>query len=911
MKLPSKNVSERSRRRCRRPLPLTSSQSLPLPPLKLLFPPGHLPCAQLLLKAGADVNMGIEGSPPMHLAVCAGALPGRGGDAAAAAALKLLAAALASPYSRDDNGRTPLHWAAHHGLEKSIEALFEVAAEEGERVRAEAEARQKEHEEAFAAAAAAAANGGGGGGEAEAPSPPPAMLPPFLLDVADKQGNTALTLAARAGASGAVACLLAAAKRRGGGEGVAKVASAANRAGQAPLHAAAAAGSGACCALLVTAGPALLRENCKRGWSPAEWASRRGHEALSKALGLEAAAAAAKVAALALAAADEGKSGEGGKGGRMLLVAPDKCLEHRTAPEPRPRSAPEPPPENVGRLKVLTDPVDGLLVGSGFVAEGEAAEAGMKTTPKGKKISTSTSSLPHPPLFVARSARRAAAADVLRVHDWGYVRALQAACASIPDSTLAVGHLDGDTAVSAKSFDAALVAAGGVCDAVDAVLDGRARHAFCAVRPPGHHAGPSGVVPCANDPQGSHGFCLLNNVAIGGCYAMGARRDRNVQKICLLDFDVHHGNGTQACVGGLAPSTVRHSFSHPFGTGEQSFPVFKPWLDFDDSSNVLFASVQGYGRKGFGDSVSWVYPGSGGTCDTTKKASAEEGGEGGAAAAAAAEEEEEGKKEEERTDPALVEDPTGEFAPDPEAEAPPHEGPRVINVGMAQGFDPPRWRRAWRDKILPAVVKFNPDLIIVSAGFDAHRKDDINFRYIGVTERDYEWLTHQIVTVANRCCPGKIVSVLEGGYRIQGGPVSAFSRSVAAHVKALAERNGGTWDGREAAWERERERFKREKEAQARPEALAAAEAAREAAELEAAEGGGGGEGERVPMRGVAAAAAPAAAAADSDEDEEEGGGRSKRRRRGGAGIDYVALNAKLEAEAAAAKKKKAADGGK
>ena len=99
------------------------------------------------------------------------------------------------------------------------------------------------------------------------------------------------------------------------------------------------------------------------------------------------------------------------------------------------------------------------------------------------------------------------------------------------------------------------------------------------------------------------------------------------------------------------------------------------------------------------------------------------------------------------------------------------------------------WRRAWRDKILPAVADFKPDFIIVSAGFDAHRKDELNYRYIGVTERDYYWLTQQIVALANTVCNGRVVSALEGGYRIQGGIVSAFSRSVAAHVRALNEIN--------------------------------------------------------------------------------------------------------------------------
>ena len=99
------------------------------------------------------------------------------------------------------------------------------------------------------------------------------------------------------------------------------------------------------------------------------------------------------------------------------------------------------------------------------------------------------------------------------------------------------------------------------------------------------------------------------------------------------------------------------------------------------------------------------------------------------------------------------------------------------------------WRRAWRDKILPAVADFNPDLIIISAGFDAHKKDELNYRFIGVTERDYYWLTQQLVSLANAVCDGRIVSALEGGYRIQGGVVSAFARSVAAHVRALSEVN--------------------------------------------------------------------------------------------------------------------------
>lgn len=121
-----------------------------------------------------------------------------------------------------------------------------------------------------------------------------------------------------------------------------------------------------------------------------------------------------------------------------------------------------------------------------------------------------------------------------------------------------------------------------------------------------------------------------------------------------------------------------------------------------------------------------------------------------------------------------------------------YSGESVIGSATAAcsaGSEISLWRRAWRDKILPAVAQFQPDLIIISAGFDAHKKDELNFHFIGVTERDYYWLTQQLVSLANSVCGGRLVSALEGGYRTQGGIVSAFSRSVAAHVRALKEVN--------------------------------------------------------------------------------------------------------------------------
>ncbi|CAN0326945.1 unnamed protein product, partial [Discosporangium mesarthrocarpum] len=133
-------------------------------------------------------------------------------------------------------------------------------------------------------------------------------------------------------------------------------------------------------------------------------------------------------------------------------------------------------------------------------------------------------------------------------------------------------------------------------------------------------------------------------------------------------------------------------------------------------------------------------------------------------------------------------------------------------MGVASGSRPDvsrvEWRDVYRHEVFPRLAAFNPDLIMVSAGFDAHRKDTINMGYIGLREEDYEWVTDQLVQVANKCCQGRVVSVLEGGYRIQGGVVSAFGRSVAGHVRALL--NGCTsrqeWSKADAEWESDHER---------------------------------------------------------------------------------------------------------
>ncbi len=229
-------------------------------------------------------------------------------------------------------------------------------------------------------------------------------------------------------------------------------------------------------------------------------------------------------------------------------------------------------------------------------------------------------------------------------------------------------RLDSDTVMhpAADSLEAALRGAGAVVAAVDAVLDDRAQRAFCAVRPPGHHA----------TPERAMGFCVFNNVALGARRAL----DRGIERVAVLDFDVHHGNGTQDC--------------------------------FDREPRVLFAS-----------SHQWpLYPGSG----------------------------------------ALTETGVG----------------NVFNGHLPAGSGPREFRAVWSEQLLPAVDRFRPQLILVSAGFDAHRLDPLGG--LDVDTADYAWLTREIVALADRHTKGRVVSTLEGGYSL-----TALAEAGAAHVRAL------------------------------------------------------------------------------------------------------------------------------
>ena len=256
----------------------------------------------------------------------------------------------------------------------------------------------------------------------------------------------------------------------------------------------------------------------------------------------------------------------------------------------------------------------------------------------------------------------AEAADLALVHPEAFVQALFEAAPSAGRV-----YIDPDTAMSPGTLAAARRAAGAVVAAAREAAAGRIERAFCAVRPPGHHA----------EPDTSMGFCLFSNVAIAARAAQAA----GLKRVAVVDFDVHHGNGTQAA--------------------------------FEADADLMLASVH----------QSPLYPGSGGTHET---------GVG-----------------------------------------------NILNRPVRPYAAREEWRRAF-DQLMDGVDAFAPDLILVSAGFDAHARDPLAQQQL--EEADYAWATRGILTVARARCGGKVVSSLEGGYDLE-----ALGRSALAHVRALQE----------------------------------------------------------------------------------------------------------------------------
>lgn len=251
--------------------------------------------------------------------------------------------------------------------------------------------------------------------------------------------------------------------------------------------------------------------------------------------------------------------------------------------------------------------------------------------------------------------------QLLRVHDATYIDFI---AASVPQRGRIA--LDGDTAMNPFSYRAALRAAGAVVRGVDRVMEGAVTTVFCNIRPPGHHAERSRAM----------GFCLFNNLAVGVAHALA---QYGLQRVAIVDFDVHHGNGTEQMFHDDPRVLFCSTFQHPF----------YPYTGLDSGND------------------------------------------------------------------------------------------HIIPVPLPAGTDSTGFRAAVTQQILPALERFQPELLFCSAGFDAHREDEMAL--LNLVEADYAWVTREIQHLAQRYAQGRIVSVLEGGYEL-----SALARSALAHIKGLS-----------------------------------------------------------------------------------------------------------------------------
>ena len=264
--------------------------------------------------------------------------------------------------------------------------------------------------------------------------------------------------------------------------------------------------------------------------------------------------------------------------------------------------------------------------------------------------------------FSYHDAPQASFQQLKRVHTAAHLERLKRA-----SPELGIVHLDPDTAMNRHTWQAALRAAGAGVLAVDLVMAGEVENAFCAVRPPGHHAERSSAM----------GFCFFNNIAVAAAHALAAHR---LSRVAVVDFDVHHGNGTEDCFKGDSRVLMVSIFQHPF------------------------------------------YPYSG-----TERPAA-----------------------------------------------------NMLNVPLGRGADGEEFRRVVSDLWLPRLREFKPEMLFISAGFDAHYEDEMGG--LRLLEKDYAWVTEQMKQIADEFAQGRIVSMLEGGYSL-----SALARSVAAHLRVLAE----------------------------------------------------------------------------------------------------------------------------
>jgi acetoin utilization deacetylase AcuC-like enzyme len=361
--------------------------------------------------------------------------------------------------------------------------------------------------------------------------------------------------------------------------------------------------------------------------------------------------------------------------------------------------------------------------------------------------------------FLKESKRRTTLNDILKCHDIEYIKKLKDKCDSFtkentknkkdhssknyhhsnnnnnihqnPTSFFNYEQWDCDTYINKYTYENIFNTTGCVFDAVDLVINKKCKNALALVRPPGHHAGYFGAVE--NPITISNGFCIVNNVAIAAAYTKYTYRDI-IKKIAIVDFDVHHGNGTEEIIQMLNHKKFSTMInSDKLGTMSMSQEKKINWLDWDDAKNVLFISAHIYNEQ----NPKTFYPYSGGTETNTLR--------------------------------------IDEIYPG---------GILNIPFGFKNNYSYD-YRNMFRTKIIPRLYKFKPDIILVSAGFDGHELEIINQNHMLLQEYDYAWMTEQLQRVANKFCEGRLVSVLEGGYNVNKGLISSFAQSVFTHARFL------------------------------------------------------------------------------------------------------------------------------
>ncbi|PFH32801.1 histone deacetylase HDAC5 [Besnoitia besnoiti] len=605
--------------------------------------------------------------------------------------------------------------------------------------------------------------------------------------------------------------------------------------------------------------------------------------------------------------------------GRTMVVTHALCLEHLPLPEPadmplKRYKLMQRFPENPSRLEVVTSTRSGILRTREFsplLWMDDPMPASMSDILRVHSMSyvarlklrvedafgistrlpsltlplraSATQALPAPSAAGTAALSAAAAALDAKLQGEQYEQQKRQHLENIgPGGRYSFVFADGDTPVTCFSWAAAVHAAGAVIAAVDAVCEGKCRNAFCAVRPPGHHLGNWGAAQTAANKltdediaAGSQGFCLLNNVAIGASYAKYNYARKGIRRIAIVDFDVHHGNGTEQIIRnvGMKIRKVKQPQGAALRLYQRAADELRGsnWPPSGSDVSPRNTSAPSHSQQGRGvEPVSCDVDPSG--ADPPSSPAYPMGGSGKVAAGQPQQSlgavdvpEWRGWRDERDAEElffASIHAFDGSFYPGTGADCEDYSGPVVINVNILPHPAPPSrreccccekcstrecaglrarrlsrgaaprgeradaptnlivgaegavsagkfpWachfcrypslapssaaaRRLFLKRIIRPLLRFAPDMLFISAGFDGHAQDQIGGAFGGFAEEDFRFFTHVLVRAAERTCQGRVVSVLEGGYSVSGGVSSTLAASVKEHLRGLMRTASG------------------------------------------------------------------------------------------------------------------------